>query len=297
MLDPVPLRVAGGARPDGAARRDDAARALERLEARAVHEREHQARLRLVIASQIRKTRWRDASASNASSGGINTCVEKRSRDRDATEVFPQDGRRLGRTDLLDLDCFGTTAASERHGSRRACVADQADLAVGSDEPPPAVLDQRDRCRTRAAGFPAAHGQQVGVAASEASRVRRLMTRAADFGPRRFHDAPGVRCLRPPSQRCYTKGEAGVERGRDRRRGSRDRRDAARAYEVFVRGRLKFRVGQIVFLAFSKDGAVMGIGFPKDWRAAAVESEPEKFFAAERVRHALQLGACAARRA
>ena len=50
-----------------------------------------------------------------------------------------------------------------------------------------------------------------------------------------------------------------------------------RAYEVFVRGRLKFRVGQIVFLAFSKDGTVMGIGFPKDWRAAAVESEPEKF--------------------
>jgi hypothetical protein len=49
-----------------------------------------------------------------------------------------------------------------------------------------------------------------------------------------------------------------------------------RAYEVFVRGRLKFRVKQIVFLAFSKDGTVMGIGFPKDWLAAAVESEPEE---------------------
>ena len=50
-----------------------------------------------------------------------------------------------------------------------------------------------------------------------------------------------------------------------------------RAYEAFVRGRVKFRVGQIVFLAFSKDGTVMGFGFPKDWRAALVESEPEKF--------------------
>jgi len=50
-----------------------------------------------------------------------------------------------------------------------------------------------------------------------------------------------------------------------------------RAYEAFVRGRIKFRVGQIVFLSFSKDGAVMGFGFPKDWRAALVESEPEKF--------------------
>jgi hypothetical protein len=47
--------------------------------------------------------------------------------------------------------------------------------------------------------------------------------------------------------------------------------------EAFVRGRVKFRVGRIVFLAFSKDGAVMGFGFPKDWRAALVESEPEKF--------------------
>jgi len=50
-----------------------------------------------------------------------------------------------------------------------------------------------------------------------------------------------------------------------------------RAYEASVRGRIKFRVGRIVFLAFSKDGSVMGFGFPKDWRAALVESEPQKF--------------------
>jgi hypothetical protein len=50
-----------------------------------------------------------------------------------------------------------------------------------------------------------------------------------------------------------------------------------RAYEVVVRGRLKFRVKQIVFLAFSKDGETMGLGFPKDWRRAVVEAEPEKF--------------------
>ena len=49
------------------------------------------------------------------------------------------------------------------------------------------------------------------------------------------------------------------------------------ANEAFVRGRVKFRVGRIVFLAFSKDGSVMGFGFPKDWRAALVESEPDKF--------------------
>ena len=50
-----------------------------------------------------------------------------------------------------------------------------------------------------------------------------------------------------------------------------------RAYEAVVRGRIKFRVGRIVFVAFSRDGETMGFGFPKDWRAALVESEPEKF--------------------
>ncbi len=50
-----------------------------------------------------------------------------------------------------------------------------------------------------------------------------------------------------------------------------------RSSEAFVRGRVKFRVGRIVFLSFSKDGTVMGFGFPKEWRVALVESEPEKF--------------------
>ncbi|MGH3010916.1 MAG: MmcQ/YjbR family DNA-binding protein [Gaiellaceae bacterium] len=50
-----------------------------------------------------------------------------------------------------------------------------------------------------------------------------------------------------------------------------------RAYEVFVRGRIKFRVGQIVFVAFSRDETIMGFGFPKEWRQALVENEPEKF--------------------
>ena len=50
-----------------------------------------------------------------------------------------------------------------------------------------------------------------------------------------------------------------------------------RAYEVVVRGRLKFRVGRIVFLSFSHDETLMGFGFPREWREALVASEPEKF--------------------
>jgi hypothetical protein len=50
-----------------------------------------------------------------------------------------------------------------------------------------------------------------------------------------------------------------------------------RSYEVVVRDRIKFRIGQIVYLAFSRDEMVMGFAFPKEERAALVASEPEKF--------------------
>ena len=36
---------------------------------------------------------------------------------------------------------------------------------------------------------------------------------------------------------------------------------SALGYEVFVHGRLKFRVGQLVYVAFSLDETVMGFGF------------------------------------
>jgi hypothetical protein len=47
--------------------------------------------------------------------------------------------------------------------------------------------------------------------------------------------------------------------------------------EAVVRGRVKFRVGRIVYAAFSRDETVMGFGFPKEWREVVVSSEPEKF--------------------
>jgi hypothetical protein len=50
-----------------------------------------------------------------------------------------------------------------------------------------------------------------------------------------------------------------------------------RSSEAFVRGRIKFRVGQIVFLSLSPDGSTMGCGFPKEVREVAIASEPEKF--------------------
>lgn len=50
-----------------------------------------------------------------------------------------------------------------------------------------------------------------------------------------------------------------------------------RAYEALVRDRVKFRVGRIVFLAFSPDEQIMGFGFPREERAALVAAEPDKF--------------------
>lgn len=50
-----------------------------------------------------------------------------------------------------------------------------------------------------------------------------------------------------------------------------------RSYSVYVHGKLKFRVGQIVYVAFSLDDRVMGFAFPKEERAGLVGGEPHKF--------------------
>ncbi|OXM75262.1 MULTISPECIES: MmcQ/YjbR family DNA-binding protein [Amycolatopsis] len=50
-----------------------------------------------------------------------------------------------------------------------------------------------------------------------------------------------------------------------------------RSYPVYVRGRLKFRVRQIVYVTFSPDETVMEFAFPKEERAALVAGEPHKF--------------------
>ena len=51
-----------------------------------------------------------------------------------------------------------------------------------------------------------------------------------------------------------------------------------RTEEALVRDQVKFRVGQIVYVALSRDERSMGFGFPKDERAALVAAQPEKFF-------------------
>jgi hypothetical protein len=55
-----------------------------------------------------------------------------------------------------------------------------------------------------------------------------------------------------------------------------------RTIEALVRDRVKFRVGRLVYLAFSRDEEIMGFGFPKEEREALVASEPEKFLMPDR---------------
>jgi hypothetical protein len=50
-----------------------------------------------------------------------------------------------------------------------------------------------------------------------------------------------------------------------------------RSYQVEVRGVQKFRVGRLVYLTFSTDDTIMGIGFPKHERDGVIAAEPEKF--------------------
>jgi hypothetical protein len=51
----------------------------------------------------------------------------------------------------------------------------------------------------------------------------------------------------------------------------------ARTTEGVVHDRVRFRVGRIVYVGFSRDEQVMGFAFPKEERDALVASEPEKF--------------------
>jgi hypothetical protein len=59
-------------------------------------------------------------------------------------------------------------------------------------------------------------------------------------------------------------------------------RTLPRTEEALVRDRVKFRVGRIVYVAFSRDESLMGFGFPKEERDALVESQPDKFLMPER---------------
>ena len=51
-----------------------------------------------------------------------------------------------------------------------------------------------------------------------------------------------------------------------------------RTTEHLIRDRIKFRVGSIVYVAFSRDEATMGFGYPKHERDALVAGDPETFF-------------------
>ena len=50
-----------------------------------------------------------------------------------------------------------------------------------------------------------------------------------------------------------------------------------RSHEAVVRGSVRWRVGSLVYAAFSRDEPTLGFAFPKEWRAALVAAEPEKF--------------------
>jgi hypothetical protein len=55
-------------------------------------------------------------------------------------------------------------------------------------------------------------------------------------------------------------------------------RTLPRSSEHLIRDRVKFRVGAIVYVAFSRDERTMGFAYPKTERDALVAAEPDLFF-------------------
>jgi len=50
-----------------------------------------------------------------------------------------------------------------------------------------------------------------------------------------------------------------------------------RTEEHLIRDYVKFRVGRIVYATVSPDETILGIGFPKEQRAALIAAEPHRF--------------------
>src|SRR3989442_15738063 len=55
-----------------------------------------------------------------------------------------------------------------------------------------------------------------------------------------------------------------------------------RTTEALVGGRVKFRVGRIVYVSFSRDETVMGFGFPKEQRNWLIGGSADKFMLPEK---------------
>ena len=54
-------------------------------------------------------------------------------------------------------------------------------------------------------------------------------------------------------------------------------RHLPRSEEHLIHDRVKFRVGKIVYVAFTRDETVMGFAFPREEREALVAASPEIF--------------------
>ncbi|WP_028920835.1 MmcQ/YjbR family DNA-binding protein [Pseudonocardia acaciae] len=50
-----------------------------------------------------------------------------------------------------------------------------------------------------------------------------------------------------------------------------------RTTERLVRDRVKFGVGRLIYVAFSRDERTMGFAYPKERRATLVAAEPDRF--------------------
>src|SRR5487761_1573815 len=50
-----------------------------------------------------------------------------------------------------------------------------------------------------------------------------------------------------------------------------------RTGEHLIRDHVKFRIGKIVYVSISPDETTIGFGFPKEERAALIDSQPDRF--------------------
>jgi hypothetical protein len=203
------------------------------------------------------------------------------------------------------LDGLFVLAEPDVPSGRAAVLDDPFAVPVEGDDDAPRLEDDEEGAggvdgteEPQAARPKVNNGQQRTIMARRTVSWVRLVD-ADNFFTRRTLDDRRSRCLVRKTIKAMTSGQ--TWRGVSGSRGSptsagdaqassfrkaemgtiEDVRELAsvlpRSVEAIVRDRVKFRVGRIVYIAFSRDESMMGFAFPKEERDSMIASEPTRY--------------------
>src|SRR5262245_19024922 len=197
--------------------------------------------------------------------------LEEPLHDRGRAQVLAQNRRSVLGAELFDRVARRPPRARELDLAGCPRVLDPLPLAVRRHEVALlAVDDEEHRSRVGTAALSSGHGEDVPPLACETEAHQWRNQRVEGLAPQLVHGRIGGAAAQMDPMVTIEDVRALASR-------------LPRSYEAFVRGRVKFRVGWIVYIVFSRDERVMGFAFPREEREALLQMWPEKFLPPEPV--------------